>query len=532
MGAAVKSSESQSSSQAAPARARAAGARSNAAAAARGIGAAGRPLDDQTRQRMESAFSTDFSSVRIFDDSQAHRSARELGARAYTLGQNVVFGANAYAPATGEGRRLLAHELAHTIQQEPSNSTAGATQMSTAEASQMSTPTGTTSPNSPIEAEADRAAMAVASGRRPTVQLRQVAPLVARACDADVTATVDDCVGIDGEDIADVTTAREELILFNPGCDDLRPGPDEPAKVVAAAQSIGPDDQIELHGFASEEGSAEFNANLSCARALAVQQMLVGLGFSAQNMTTFAHGATPGPREHRRSVAIVSHRALRVPSCSCPPGALVTYDADTLAQIRTLRGAIRRVAAQRGVPLVAIAGPIADEFNTRRGFRVIVDGAQDSILDALPEHSIDVDRYFDLHYKLLNALENDIGMANIKVRTALELVESGELTVPGSPASDAQVNRIIDFLLLEQGTIETTGAVIGRAQQLFGPHITDYPDELAEAVLVEYFKQGERYHTRFSDALALNPEHLVCPGDGGCNVMHNRDALLHALRMP
>jgi len=59
----------------------------------------------------------DFSQVRIHTDSRAAESSRAVNARAYTVGQDIVFSAGSYAPGTEAGRRLLAHELAHTIQQ-------------------------------------------------------------------------------------------------------------------------------------------------------------------------------------------------------------------------------------------------------------------------------------------------------------------------------------------------------------------------------------------------------------------------------
>jgi hypothetical protein len=83
----------------------------------------GRPLDGATRSRMEAGFGRSFAHVRIHTDGRAAAAARAVDARAFTSGHHVVFGAGRYAPATGAGRRLLAHELAHVVQQE---STAGA----------------------------------------------------------------------------------------------------------------------------------------------------------------------------------------------------------------------------------------------------------------------------------------------------------------------------------------------------------------------------------------------------------------------
>jgi hypothetical protein len=66
---------------------------------------------------MEPYFNYDFGRVRVHTDSEAAASAQEIAALAYTVGQNIVFGAGQYAPRTSRGRHLLAHELAHTIQQ-------------------------------------------------------------------------------------------------------------------------------------------------------------------------------------------------------------------------------------------------------------------------------------------------------------------------------------------------------------------------------------------------------------------------------
>lgn len=77
----------------------------------------GRPLDAFTRGLMERGFGQDFGNVRVHIDERAAESARAVNARAYTVGNDVVFGAHQYAPATPRGRELLAHELAHTVQQ-------------------------------------------------------------------------------------------------------------------------------------------------------------------------------------------------------------------------------------------------------------------------------------------------------------------------------------------------------------------------------------------------------------------------------
>jgi hypothetical protein len=79
--------------------------------------AAGKPLDGTIRSFMEPRFGHDFSGVRVHTDADAASSARAIGAVSYTAGTNLVFARGAYAPETPEGRGLLAHELAHVVQQ-------------------------------------------------------------------------------------------------------------------------------------------------------------------------------------------------------------------------------------------------------------------------------------------------------------------------------------------------------------------------------------------------------------------------------
>ena len=81
------------------------------------ITGSGQPLEEKTRQSLGRSFGHDFSRVRVHNDSRAQESARAVNAQAYTVGTHVVFGAGRYAPATGAGERLLAHELAHVVQQ-------------------------------------------------------------------------------------------------------------------------------------------------------------------------------------------------------------------------------------------------------------------------------------------------------------------------------------------------------------------------------------------------------------------------------
>lgn len=84
----------------------------------RALQGAGTPMERPLRQDMERRFGHDFSRVRVHTDAAAAQSAQDIQALAYTSGQDIVFGAGRYAPGTEGGRRLLAHELTHVVQQD------------------------------------------------------------------------------------------------------------------------------------------------------------------------------------------------------------------------------------------------------------------------------------------------------------------------------------------------------------------------------------------------------------------------------
>ena len=77
----------------------------------------GRPLGKATRAFMEPRFGEDFSDVRVHTNEIANAAASAINAHAYTVGQQIVFGHKSYKPTTHEGRKLIAHELVHTLQQ-------------------------------------------------------------------------------------------------------------------------------------------------------------------------------------------------------------------------------------------------------------------------------------------------------------------------------------------------------------------------------------------------------------------------------
>lgn len=124
----------------------------------RGIGAArggGAGLDGGARERMETAFGADFGGVRVHTGAEAGTLSRSLGARAFTTGRDVFFAQGEYRPGTEGGDRLIAHELAHVVQQ---GGRAGAGPLTVG------------APGDAHEREADAAAHAVTSGARAGVE--------------------------------------------------------------------------------------------------------------------------------------------------------------------------------------------------------------------------------------------------------------------------------------------------------------------------------------------------------------------------
>jgi hypothetical protein len=125
---------------------------------------AGAPLDAHTREEMSERFGYDFSGVRVHSDERAAASARGLDALAYAYGSHIVFGSGHYAPTTAAGKQLLAHELAHVVQQDAD--VVGAERAS--------------AETSTLEREAGHAATSVRGGGKPRVAHRASAGIALR----------------------------------------------------------------------------------------------------------------------------------------------------------------------------------------------------------------------------------------------------------------------------------------------------------------------------------------------------------------
>ena len=146
----------------------------------------GNPLDANVRREMEQRFGHDFRQVRIHSDARAAASASAVNAQAYTVGPNVVFDRGAFAPQSVAGKQLLAHELAHVIQQQ--GPIPGSLRIQQA--------------NAPHEAEANRMSQVALSGGSRLPQGVRSGPAVART----FSARASNCVAGRNSAPADVDT--------------------------------------------------------------------------------------------------------------------------------------------------------------------------------------------------------------------------------------------------------------------------------------------------------------------------------------
>jgi Domain of unknown function (DUF4157)/L,D-transpeptidase catalytic domain len=179
------------------------------------IASPGHPLDAAVQRKTRAWFGADFSGVRIHTDAAAARSARDVDAHAYTVGEHIVFGTGRYQPDSDGGRRTLAHELTHVLQQRAAGAAGGR-------------PLTISQPHDADERQAERAADAVLSGHRVSApagfsprparlaRAELDEPEAEAATDASAAATYDGTEALDGDSpaggpILPVPTSPEQL---------------------------------------------------------------------------------------------------------------------------------------------------------------------------------------------------------------------------------------------------------------------------------------------------------------------------------
>jgi outer membrane protein OmpA-like peptidoglycan-associated protein len=243
----------------------------------------GQPLDFPTRAFFEPRFGRDFSAVRIHADPRAAASAAALRARAYTVANDVVFGDGHYAPDGTPGRGLLAHELAHVVQQtQGRDARARVTAIST--------------PGDAGELEADSAARRIMSGETIALRHRANRGIVQRQ-DVDAPADVTPAdkpaekplsrpeeIQLSRTSPGEITgTANPPTIsLFNFAIDSAALKSKHRALIAELADILkGPGSEnitILVTGHADASGEPVVNTPLSKHRAEAVQKELQAMG--------------------------------------------------------------------------------------------------------------------------------------------------------------------------------------------------------------------------------------------------------------
>jgi outer membrane protein OmpA-like peptidoglycan-associated protein len=304
----------------------------------------GEPLDAAARAFMEPRFGHDFSQVRIHTDAKAAESAQAVNAVAYTVGSSIVFGRGQFAPQTAKGRRLLAHELAHTVQQQGVRGEAQDTGLDlTAQSLERS-----------LEREADTHAERVVTGHaaEPGQLQKQlgVARLQRLGDPAQAPAGMacpiaQSSAGGIGSDI-----------FFGSAGRTLTPSQQaDIAAFVSNWHASGADAAVRIDGYASVEGTQTFNWQVSCDRALAVAAEMVapsapgaGAGIPPSFITFFAQGettefSTTAPDPNRRVVISINFPApvvrVQPPPAPAPaPGpqvSTISHEDCTDADLRT-----------------------------------------------------------------------------------------------------------------------------------------------------------------------------------------------------
>ncbi|HEY5895498.1 MAG TPA: DUF4157 domain-containing protein [Chthoniobacterales bacterium] len=207
----------------------------------------GRPLPPEERNFMELRFGRDFGNVRIHTGPRAESLARQIRAQAFTLGDDIAFGAGRFQPEQETGRRLLAHELTHTIQQSGAAARLGGQRLiQRAVCENVPPPSGMT------------CLPGLVSSGAPTVETIQF--------------------GLNGSTLSPTDESTLESFLQR-------------------WHNAGATDPVRVDGFASCDGKADANWMLSCARADAVAAVLIAppsgtRGVPPAMLEVFANGET------------------------------------------------------------------------------------------------------------------------------------------------------------------------------------------------------------------------------------------------
>ena len=248
----------------------------------------GAPLDRTARSFFEPRFGHDFSKVRIHTGDEASRSARSVGAVAYTVGQGIVFDAGHYSPNSTEGRKLLAHELTHTVQQ---GGAAQAGELRVGSPADASEKEAERTASSALGGGPARGAAGVPSHSRLSVQ-RQVSPTGLPA----VPALPELDPAANSSPMVAAAIGSLTVDQFETGKSDIpashKAELSRTAKYIVSLLKQYPGSTIQIVGHTDAVGKDAENETLGQARADSVQKALVDSGVPAEAIHTESRGAT------------------------------------------------------------------------------------------------------------------------------------------------------------------------------------------------------------------------------------------------
>ncbi len=232
----------------------------------------GEPLDRDTRGYFEPLFGHDFSRVRVHADSTSAARAQAANAAAYAVSNHIIFGLGRYSPHTRSGRQLLAHELAHVVQQQNAS--------------------GTKSYESKYETEAREASRKVLNGQPAAIRLaaplgvqRQDLPELNPDVDLASSASPTMAAVIGSVALDDFTTAKADLSAPN------QSKLNRTGETIKKLLKRYPASAIRVIGYTDAVGQESDNQILGQSRADSVQVALVQMGIPAEAIHTESHGA-------------------------------------------------------------------------------------------------------------------------------------------------------------------------------------------------------------------------------------------------
>lgn len=217
-------------------------------------------------------------------------------------------------------------------------------------------------------------------------------------------------------------------------------------------------------------------------------------------------------------------------TCDCdPPEENFPYKDGTFEYIRSIAPQICEFSELNGVSPVAVAGSIADEFNTRG----LIDRFQDHVLlPSMTDAQVQLDVDVGIPSKYLNATYHDLGKGNIQLKTAREMYEKYPDQFPDMTGTWPE---LVDHLTSDEGTAQVAALYIRHAEGelnrtlgRYGQALDDYPLQDREALLVTFYKQGPKFLKLIENKLKLDPNARVRAGEG-CRVCLQSERLLDAL---